>query len=74
MLAIKWPDFTVDQRAWELAKVALGVDASTSKLARHAQKSKDDMRIAVMSRATPTSSGRRATLAPLTRNLPRNFA
>jgi hypothetical protein len=35
-----WPDFSIDNRAWELAKVALGADAPTSELAQRAQEIK----------------------------------
>ena len=35
-----WPDLSIDRRAWELAKVALGPDAPLSELIGRAQEIK----------------------------------
>lgn len=38
-----WPDLSKDQRAWELAKVALGPNASISDVAKRAQAIKETL-------------------------------
>lgn len=36
-----WPDLSKDQKAWELAKTALGPDAALSDVIRRAQEIKE---------------------------------
>ncbi len=38
-----WPDLSKDQRAWELAKVALGADADLHALVSRAQEIKETL-------------------------------
>lgn len=38
--APKWPDLTVDNTAWEMAKAALGSSAPVSEIAQQAQRNK----------------------------------
>jgi hypothetical protein len=40
---LQWPDLSKDQRAWELAKVALGTDAPISAIAKRAQEIKETL-------------------------------
>jgi hypothetical protein len=40
---VKWPDFSIDRKAWELAKTALGADAPVSALAQRAQEIKQSL-------------------------------
>jgi hypothetical protein len=39
----RWPDLSKDQRAWELAKVALGKDAPLTELVQRAQRIKETL-------------------------------
>ena len=41
---MNWPNLTIDQRAWELAKTALGKDAPTRDLIAKAQEIKDALK------------------------------
>ena len=41
MTTTKWPDLTVDQRAWELAKTACGPDAPLGTIIARAQQIKN---------------------------------
>jgi hypothetical protein len=38
-----WPDLSKDNKAWELAKIALGPGADPSDLARRAQEIKEQL-------------------------------
>jgi hypothetical protein len=43
-LRLKWPDLTIDQRAWELAKIAAAPGESLSVTIARAQRIKDSLK------------------------------